>query len=109
MDCQQLHVVFFVVFSHEGVLSVFYQLDGDILAQNFVRVGEVDSQITVAHVVVQYPQQAFGCVRVDILKILNVKSVAENVFEERFGKVDFEQPVFFEGFSDQNAKLVKVK
>ncbi len=43
------------------------------------------------------------------MKVLNVKSVAENMFEERFGEVDFEQPVLFEGLSDQNAQFVKVK
>ncbi len=109
MDCQQFDVFFFVVFSHKSVLSFFNQLNGDILAQYFIWVCEINSQITVAHVVTQYPEQTFAGVGVDVFKVFNIKGVAENMFEERFGEVDFEQPVLFEGFSDENAQLVKVK
>ncbi len=90
MDRQQFDVVFFVVFSHKSVLSIFNQLNGDIFAQYFIRVCKVDSQITVAHVVAQYPKQTFAGVGVDVFEVFYVKSVAEDMFEERFGEVDFE-------------------
>lgn len=48
---------------------------------------EVDAQISISYVVAQYPQKTLGGIGVNVFEVLDIQSVAENVFEEGFGEV----------------------